>query len=180
MARRRINWKLIIVLFIAVIVVCITVYGLREWNRSNRSQSGLKLGNEAYAGKHWAEAALNLGKYLAIFPDDPDVLMKYAQAQLNRRPFKGGNVKQAANAYRKILRIDRTRKEAAIKLIHIYLQLLNSPTEAELIATQQLAVEEDHTIRTMLAAALVKQRKFVDARRELNRIINDMKRPIIM
>ena len=173
MARRRINWTLIIVLIIAVVVVCITVYGLRQWNRSHRAQSGLRLGNEAYASKQWDEAAANLGKYLAIVPDDMDVLMKYAQAQINRKPMKSGNVKQAANAYRKVLRIDRTRKEAAIELIEIYLRLLNSPSEAELIATQQLTAGKDDTIRTMLAVALVKQRKFVEAREELNTIIND-------
>jgi len=173
MAKKRINWKLIIVLAIAVLVVCVTVYGLRQWNRSHRAQSGLQLGNQAYAARRWPEAALNLGKYLAIVPDDPDVLMKYAQAQLNTRPMRSANVNQAVNAYRKVLRIDRTRKEAAVKLIDVYLKLLNSPNEAELIATQQLNAGNDHNIRTMLALALVKQRKFAEAKQELNRVIDE-------
>ncbi len=168
----KINWKLMLVVLISLVVLGITAYGLRKWNRLHRAETGLELGSKAYENAQWAEAAQNLGRYLGVEPDDIDALMKYAQAQFNIRPLKQSNISQAINAYRKVLRIDRTHSEAATKLIDMYIQL-NMPGEAELIATQQLETISDNTIRRMLARALLEQRKFVEAARELNGIIED-------
>ena len=61
MARVRINWKLIIVLIIAVVVLGAAAFGLRQWNRSQRSAKGLTDGLAAYEAKQWALAANRLG-----------------------------------------------------------------------------------------------------------------------
>ena len=168
----KVNWKLIIVLVIGLVVLGITAYGLRWWNRLHRAEAGLELGNRAYEDAQWAEAAHNLGRYLAVEPDDIDALMKYAEAQLNIIPLKRNSISQAINAYRRILRIDRTNTEAATKLIDMYIQM-NMPGEAELIATKQLENVNDNTIRRMLAKALIEQRKFAEAAGQLNAIIED-------
>ena len=115
----KINWKFILVVLISLVVLGITAYGLRKWNRLHRAETGLELGSKAYENAQWAEAAQNLGRYLGVEPDDIDALMKYAQAQFNIRPLKRGNISQAINAYRRILRTDRTHSEAATKLIEI-------------------------------------------------------------
>lgn len=60
----KINWKLIIVLVISLVVLGVTVYGLRRWNRLHRAEAGLELGNKAYEDAQWVEAAQNLGRYL--------------------------------------------------------------------------------------------------------------------
>ncbi len=168
----KINWKLIIVLVISLVVLGVTAYGLRRWNRLHRAEAGLELGNRAYENARWVEAAQNLGRYLTVEPDDIDALMKYAQAQLNIIPLKRGNISQAINAYRRVLRIDRTNTEAATKLIEIYIQM-KMPGEAELIATQRLENVSNSTIRRMLAKALIEQRKFEEAASQLNAIIED-------
>jgi len=168
----KINWKLIIVLVIGLVVLGITAYGLRWWNRLNRAEAGLELGNRAYEDAQWVEAAQNLGRYLTVEPDDIDAMMRYAQAQLNIIPLKRGNISQAINAYRRALRIDRTNTEAATKLIDIYIQM-NMPGEAELIAAKQLKNISDNTIRRMLAKTLIEQRKFAEAARQLEGIIQD-------
>jgi len=168
----KINWKLIIVLVIGLIVLGITAYGLRRWNRLHRAEAGLELGNRAYEDAQWTEAAQHLGGYLAVEPDDIDALMKYAQAQLNIIPLNRNNISQAINVYKRILRIDRTNSEAATKLIEIYIQM-NMPGEAELIATKHLENVSDNTIRRMLARALLEQRKFAEAARQLNAVIED-------
>ncbi len=98
MARLRINWKLIIVLLIAVIGLAVTAYGLREWNRSRRSEQGLTAGLEAYEAGQWDAAASNLGRYLGVVQDDAEILSKYADAQAKRRPVKRPNIVQAINA----------------------------------------------------------------------------------
>ena len=178
MARVRINWKLIIVLIIAVVVLGAAAFGLRQWNRSQRSAKGLTDGLAAYEAKQWDLAANSLGKYLAVAGNDAEILNKYAEAQLKRRPAKMPNINQAINAYRRILRLDETpdnaavRREAAVQLIALYLQM-NIPSEAELIATQQLEHGKDNEIRRMLATALMRQRKFAQAAGELNGLIKD-------
>jgi tetratricopeptide (TPR) repeat protein len=169
---RKINWKLIIVVVIGLAVLGITAYGLRRWNRRHRAETGLQLGNKAYEEARWVEAAENLGRYLTAAPDDIDARLRYANAHLNIRPLKRDNVLRAGDAYRKVLRTDRTNTEAATKLIDIYIQM-NMPGEAELIATQQLENTNDNTIRRMLVRALIGQRKFVEAARQLEEIIKD-------
>jgi hypothetical protein len=82
MPRRYFNWKLAAVLVIGLVVLGITAYGLRQWQRSRGADMGLVLGNEAYNEHRWDEAAKNLGRYLAIAQDDMPALLKYADAQL--------------------------------------------------------------------------------------------------
>ncbi|HIJ71383.1 MAG TPA: tetratricopeptide repeat protein [Planctomycetes bacterium] len=169
---RKINWKLIIVLLIGLAVLGMAVYGLRWWNRLNRAEAGLELGNKAYENGLWNEAAKNLGRYLSVESEDIDALMKYAEAQLNIMPLKQNNIAQAINAYRRILRIEKTNTKAATRLIDIYIQM-KLPSEAELIATQQLEHAGNNTIRRLLAKALVEQRKFARAADELKQVIKE-------
>ena len=172
MAKRYFNWKLAVVLVIGLIVLGITAFGLRKWQRSRRAGWGLEAGNKAYEAQKWEEAAQNLGRYLAVVQDDVPVLHKYADAQLNIRPLKPNNVQQVIAAYRNILRIDKSNTEAASKLIEIYLQM-GMPGEAELIATRALKVNKSPELRRMLAIALANQRKFKEAAEELRSTIKE-------
>ena len=76
MPRRYFNWKLAIVLLIGVVVLGVTAYGLRQWRRSSRSERGLILGNKAYDEHNYAEAATQLGHYLAVNGSDVPILLK--------------------------------------------------------------------------------------------------------
>ena len=162
MAKRYFNWKLASVCVIGLVVLGITAYGLRRWQRSRRGERGLVLGNKAYNESRWEEAARNLGRYLAVAQDDVPVLLKYADAQLNIRPLKRNNVQQAIAAYRSVLRIDQSNSEAATQLTEVYL-VMGMPGEAELIAKRHLETNQDAELRRMLAMALVRQRKFDEA-----------------
>ena len=184
MPKRYFNWKLIVVLVIGLVVLGITAYGLRQWQRNRRADRGLILGNKAYNDHRWEEAARNLGRYLAVVRDDVPVLLKYADAQLNMRPLKRNNLQQAIAAYRSVLRVDRNNSEAAIRLTELYLGM-GMPGEAELIAKRNLEkdlilqkdrkvgtqTDQDPELRRMLAVALARQRKFDEAATELKSII---------
>jgi tetratricopeptide (TPR) repeat protein len=170
MPKRHFNWKLTIVLLIGFIVLSVTAYGLRQWQRSHRAEKGLSLGNKAYSEQRWEDAAKNLGRYLAVVQNDTAVLSKYAQAQLNIRPLGRNNLQQAIGAYRAILRIDEPNSQAALKLIEIYLQIGLSG-EAELIAARAVEKNPSPELRRMQAVALIEQRKFEDALKELKDII---------
>jgi len=148
----------------------VTAYGLRQWRRSSRSARGLVLGNKAYEEHRYEEAASQLGRYLAVERDDVPILLKYADAHLNIRPFRNNNLRQAEAAYRVALREDKHNSEAATKLIELYLGI-GEFGEAELIATRYLETNQDLKIRRMLAIALEGQRKFDEAATELKNII---------
>ncbi len=170
MPRRYFNWKLATVLVIGLIVLAITAFGLRKWQRSRRAYGALDKGNEAYEKCLWEEAATNLGRYLVIAQDDVPVLLKYAEAQLNIRPLKHQNVQQAIAAYRTILRTDKDNSKATMRLVEIYLGM-GVPGEAELIATRALESNQSPELRRLLAIALIHQRKFQNAAQELKNII---------
>ena len=178
MARRYFNWKLAIVLVIGFVVLATTAFGLRQWRRSGRAGRGLEVGIKAYNERRWEDAAKNLGLYLAIERDDVPILLKYADAQLNIRPLKRGNIQQAIAAYRTILRVDKNNSEAATQLTEMYLGM-GMPGEAELIAGRYLETNQDLKLRRMLAMALAAQRKFDEAVVELKSIIKEQPEQIL-
>ncbi|UCC98565.1 MAG: tetratricopeptide repeat protein [Phycisphaerales bacterium] len=170
MPLRYFNWKLAAVLVISLVVLGVGAFGLRQWHKSNRTEQGSALGNEAYDAGKWQEAVEHLGQYLSVQRDDVVALLKYADAHLNIRPAKGNNIRQAIGAYRAILRVDKNNSEAAVKLAEIYLGV-GSPGEAELIARRQLETNPTPELRRMLALALAGQRKFAEAATELKAIL---------
>jgi len=170
MAKRYFNWKLAIVILLGFVVVGATAVGLRKWQRSRRAENALPAGLEAYKQQRWEDAASNLGRYLGVNRGDVNVLLKYAEAQLNIRPSKPNMVQQAIAAYREVLRIDKSNAEAAKRLSEIYLAI-GSPGEAELIAKRQLETDKDPELRRLLALSLAAQRKFSEAGAELKKII---------
>ncbi len=172
MAKRYFNWKLAIVLIMGLIVLGVTAFGVRRWQRSRRAERGLVLGNKAYNEHRWEEAARDLGRYLAVERNDVPALLKYADAQLNIRPLRRSNVQQAIAAYRSALRVDKSNSEAATQLTEVYL-VMDMPGEAELIAKRHLKTDQDPELRRMLALALARQRKFDEAAVELKNVITE-------
>ncbi len=184
MPRRYFNWKLACVLLIGLIVLTVTAFALRKWQRNRIAYSSLEQGNVAYEESRWPEAAKHLGRYIAVASDDVPSLLKYAHAQINIRPLKHNNLQQGIGAYRAVLRIDRNNAEAASKLVEIYLQM-GMHGEAELIATRVLQgdgvdkeigaaqTEQSVQLRRMLAVAFIGQRRFEEAAGELEAIISE-------
>jgi tetratricopeptide (TPR) repeat protein len=172
MAKRYFNWKLAVVLVIGLVVLGVASFALRQWQRSTRAERALILGQKAYDEDKWREAASDLGRYLALHQNDVPVLLKYADAQLKVRPTKSGNVQQAVQAYRSVLRIDSNNSEAVKQLVQIYLAV-GTPGEAELIAERYLETNKDPEIQRMLAVALANQRMFSEAAEQLRLIINE-------
>jgi len=170
MTGRYFNWKLAVVLLLGLAVLGVTAFGLRQWHRSRRAERGLVLGNKAYDEHKWEEAASQLGRYLGVVQDDVPALLKYAEAQLNIRPLKPNNVKRTIAAYRNVLRLDQGNFNAVKRLGEIYLSM-GMPGEAELIVNRALQTGESPELRKLLAIALVNQRKFPEAAKELKEII---------
>ena len=172
MPQRYFNWKLLIFLVIGFVILGSIAFGLRQWQKANRAEQGLVLGNKAYDEQRWEDAAKHLGKYLRVKRDDVPTLLKYADAQLKIRPSKRSKVQQAIEAYRAVLRADKNNYEAAVQLTEIYL-MMRMAGEAELIASRQLETNDDPKLRRMLALALARQRKFDESAAQLKAIIQE-------
>ena len=158
MARRYFNWKLAIVLIVGLVVLCVTAYGLRQWQKETRAERGLELGNKAYEQKDYEEAARCLGRYVGVYQDDVPAMLKYADAHLNIKPLKRNNVQQAIGTYNIILREEPTNSEAARRLVGLHLNM-RVYGEAERIASEFLDAADDLEVRRLWAIALAAQKK---------------------
>ncbi len=172
MTKRYFNWVLAIVLLIAAVVLVVTAFGLRKWQRKRMMYVAREIGLKAYENCVWEDAAKNLGRYLSIDSADVQILLKYAESQLSIRPIKRDNVQQAIAAYRSILRLDKNNSMAIEKLVGLYLQM-NIAAEAELVAERYLQTNKNPTVRRMLAIALARQRRFKQAADQLQSIIQE-------
>ena len=172
MPARYFNWKLATVLLLSLAILGGGAFGLRQWHKSDRTEQGLVRGTEAYDAGRWEEAVEQLGYYVSAQQQDVSALLKYAEACMNIRPVKSSYIRQAAEAYRAALRVDKNNAEAATKLTEIYLGM-GTPAEAELVATRQLENGPDPALRRMLALALAAQRKFAEAAEELRAIVKE-------
>jgi tetratricopeptide (TPR) repeat protein len=169
MATRYFNWKLAAVLMAAAVLCVVGAYALHRRQKVNRAIQARPLGEAAYAQQDWDAAADQLGNYLVANGNDVEALVKYADAQLKRRPQTSSNVNQAVTAYREVLRLDSRHREATQRLVEIYLG--GMPGEAELIAGRYLEFTDDVVIRRMRADALTLQRKPKEAVAELTTIL---------
>ncbi len=172
MATRYFNWKLAIVLVVAAVVFAAAAVILHRWQKNTRAEQALPRAQKAFEQGNWDEAAEQFGHYLGINGQDTEVLIKYAQAQMNRRPVAGGNVQLAIQAYRAALRLDPNDVETTKLLTELYLRRdIAAPSEAELIAQRYLDRQDDPALRRMLAHAMCLQRKFDPAVAELRKVI---------
>jgi len=172
MARRYFNWKLAIVLIVGLMVLCVTAYGLRQWQKETRAERGLELGNKAYEQKDYEEAARCLGRYVGVYKDDVPAMLKYADAHLNIRPFKPNNLQQAIETYNIILREEPANAEAARRLVGLHLNM-GVLGEAERIAGEFLDDANDLEVRRLWAIALARQGNFAEAIAAFQSIIAD-------
>lgn len=174
MAKRYFNWALAIVLVVAAVVLAVSAVALRGWQRKMRAERARPLAEEAYARGDWEEAARQFGRYVAIYGDDIERLLKYAEAQRNRRPLTAANVAHARAVYSSILRLPngRDNREAAIALVELDLER-SAFAEAETNAARFLENNDDPIVRRLHGTALRGLRRWSEAASVLADLIAD-------
>lgn len=170
MARLKINWTFLIVILLSVLMMGLTVYGLRSWNRTYRAKVGFEQGCAAFEQKQWDKAVQYFGQYLSIHPTDTPTLLKYTHALMNIRPLEQNHMNQIINIYRSILRQEENL-EAAKSLISIYLFAVNLPGEGQIVAERFLEKKDNPEIRQLLAACLIQQKQYDKAGVQLQMIL---------
>ena len=147
---RYFNWKLAIGLAVGCAMVVVAAVGLRRWQKTDSAAKALELGLNAHESENYEEAAVNLGRYIAVHRDDVPILMKYADAQIKRRPQA---INQAMETYRTVLRSDAGNVQAAKQLAEFYIAV-NAAREAELICKRYLDRFPNPEIQRIYAIAL--------------------------
>lgn len=169
----RVNVKLLVILVLVLGILgggFVVGYKIRKRMIADEA---LAAGLAAYESGNWTEAAEQLHEYLSRYPDDEEVLLKYARAHLSVRPLEAENLRYAITAYRRYLRFRPGDEEASNALAELY-HITGQPTECKYIAERRLAVRpEDTKARLWLGRALLAQGRFGDAREELKKIVDD-------
>lgn len=166
----RINWGFLVVVVFALTAGTLTVGGLWYWNKHLRAQRGLQRGLAAFENKQWDLAAVHLGNYLAAIQprQDTAILLKYAEAQMNRRPLSRSYIEQALRAYHQILRLEEN-DEVRRRLIEFYVR--TDPAEAQRLAEAFLERQENPEIACYAAQAMMQRGQYAAARQRLEQVL---------
>ncbi len=166
----RINWAFLVVVLFALAAGTLTVGGLWYWNKHLRAQRGLERGLAAYEKKDWDVAAVYLGQYLAAIQPKQDtaILIKYAEAQMNRRPLTKGYIEQALRAYHQILRLE-DNPDVSRRLIEFYVR--TDPAEAQRMAEAFLERQDNPEIACYAAQAMMQRGQMIPARQKLQQVL---------
>lgn len=163
--------RLIVVLVIAGVVVA-GGYLAHKYRKRAAVEASLAKGLKAYEAKQYSLAAAELGRYAAVHPSDIQVLLKYADAQVQRPK---GDARQAVAAWEQILRQKPAQPEAAEQLSSLYLQG-GAPVEGERIARAWLEADGSSLLaKRQLAWALALQGKEQGKALELVREVAEAK-----
>jgi len=119
-------------------VLSAAAFGIHRWQRQKQARESLTQGLDAYQRGDWETARMMLGRYLSRYPENVDVLRKYAEAQLSTRPLPPANILQAAGAYRRLLRL-QPRDDAAFDRLAIIYESTGDAGELGQIAASRLA-----------------------------------------
>jgi predicted Zn-dependent protease len=170
----RINWKLLVILAAAVVVLGVGAFVAREVRKQYLANRGLTDGQAAYQQGDWKGAATNLREYLERFPDNPEVLEQYARANLLVRPLEPSNVLRAIDAYRRVLRLKPGDPSSYKPLATLYAYTGN-PGEMAHIAKMRLEqAPDDPEAQAWLARSLLAQddrEKRQEARTMLEKLV---------
>ncbi len=151
----RINIKALIILVLLAGVLlggAAAGYKVRKRTVANRA---LAAGKAALEKQDWTEACKQLRQYLSQYPDDPEILVRYAEANLAVRPQETTNLQAAVGAFRRYLRLRPGDEKASHELVDLYLQV-GDLQEASHISRQRLDVDPgDLKAKMSLSRALI-------------------------
>ncbi len=170
-ASARINVKALLILALIVLLVGAGLAGGYKIRKRVIANRALAAGTKAFDHGDWPEACKQLKLYLSKYPENPDILDKYARANMAVRPRAGENIGAAIAASRRLARLRPDDAETCQRLAKLYLAV-GEFNEAVHVCSQRLAAApDDHPVRLLLARALIGQRKPPEAAQELKTLI---------
>jgi len=168
--RARINLKVLIITGAIVAILVGGAFFGRKIRRQVMVQRALAEGQAAYQAGDWETARVMLGRWIGAHPNDKDVLVAFAEAELSVRPLQRDNINRAASAYRRVLRIEPANEGAFGRLSRIY-EGSDNFGELDYIARRRIeALPGDVGALLARAKAAAFRQEFDEARTLLNKI----------
>ncbi len=169
----RVNVKAVVVFTLVIGVLGTGAVIGRQVRRQMMAAKALADGSVAFDKEDWQTACKNFGRYLVKHPDDPEVLEKYARAQLCVWPFELSNIEAAIRAYRKLIRLNPDNEVAYHKLLRLY-AYTGEISEVVHIARQRLQyVANDPKALLWLGRGLIVLRESTKARDVFLKVIEE-------
>ncbi|UCE50389.1 MAG: tetratricopeptide repeat protein, partial [Phycisphaerales bacterium] len=116
----KINVKVLVILLVVVVAIGASLFVARHARRRILSRMDLNAGQAAYDNEDWPTAAKHFQAYLGRNPDDLEILKKYAESQMHKRPLDSRAIGGAVAAYRRIIRVDPNDEAMYEQLAKIY------------------------------------------------------------
>lgn len=170
-APARVNVRLLLISAIVLVILVAGLWGVHRLRRSMLAAAGLKDGRAAFERGDWASARQDLGRWLSLHPDDPNVLGMYAEAQLGATPLASTNVAQAMSAYRRLLRVHPADERAYRRLALLYESTGSFVDLAAVAEARRAAIPDDPRAALSTARALYGQQRTDAARDALEALV---------
>ncbi len=157
---RRNPWRKLVAVVVVLGVLAGGLFVGHKYRKRAARQRALAAGLAAYEAKDYTKAATELGRYLVAERRNTDVLMKYADANMRRRPQSRATLQQALSALETVLRIQRGEPKASEVLGQLYLDL-ELPVEAERVARawKETSPADAKAARLLVGALHAQQKK---------------------
>ena len=167
----RINVKALVALVLVSAVVLVGAVVGHQVRKRSIAQQALAEGKTALAHQDWSAACRQLKLYLSKYPDDQEMLARYADAQLKIEPRERENIGAALGAYRRLLRHRPGDDEICAQLVELYAQI-GDLDEVVYICGQRLEADpSDADSLLWLARARAAQGRTEDARTAAERLV---------
>ncbi|MGE3182980.1 MAG: hypothetical protein AB7N71_15235, partial [Phycisphaerae bacterium] len=167
-----VNVRFLLLLILLVAIVGGGAVGARLYQKRARAANALAAAEKATAAQQWETAYEEYITYLKQYPDDEEVLRKYATAVMNTRPRLRDHLGRAVTAYRRILRSSPDDKEILSKLFGVYRAVRNY-SDMQFVARKQ--AEKSTEAMLALAYAKLGQEKVNDAKSDVDDVLNQLK-----
>jgi len=163
------------VLVVLVAILVLLGGGGAAWYKVRKrtvADRALRDGLAALDAGEYATACRHLRHYLVRYPDDPDVLSRFADANLKVRPLEPAHLGDAISAHRRLLRLQRGDQRSSAHLARLCFRVRNF-SEAAMVCRNRLAVApNDADALLWLGKARAAQRKRDEAVAALTALVD--------
>ncbi len=136
----RINVKALLILILVVVLLGCGAVVARHVRKRVIAERALAAGKAALEAEDWPEASRQLRRYLLRYPDDKEMVLRYAEAKLAIRPLTPENIVGAIGEYRRLLRTQPGDAHLCHELGKLYVSI-GDFVEAAYVCRQRLDVD---------------------------------------
>ena len=165
---------------VRVVIILVTILALvggggAAWYKVRKrvvADRALREGLAALEAGEYATACRHLRHYLVRYPDDPDILSRFADANLKVQPPEPAHLGDAISAYRRLLRMQRGNKVFSARLARLCFRVRNF-SEAAMVCRNRLVVAPDDADALLwLGKSRAAQRKREEATAALTELVD--------